>query len=262
MPASFPIRTQLVLFAAFFGNSAVCSVFPYVRNQSCLRRYGYSADCSVSPNVRDWLGLRRYGYSVACPVFPYVRFDVVCVGMGMVRSGWYSRTYAIGVVCVVLGMARLGWYSRACAVGSVCDGAGMVLVVGKGKGSRGSCWNHGTPCAERVCAVLSGSYLLRTFLNRSEDALARASCPKPGSTEARLAVMIWSKVLFFMVCSFRRVLRPSVSSSDGSVPSCRPRSVLCVFLFLVLLLCLHRTSGAVVRACRARRFLGISVGLS
>ena len=44
-----------------------------------------------------------------------------------------------------------------------------------------------------------------TFLNRPEDALARANWPKPGSMEARLELRIWLKVsLFFMMFPFGR----------------------------------------------------------
>ena len=55
-------------------------------------------------------------------------------------------------------------------------------------------WNRGKP------------YLLRTFFIRSEEALASANWPKPGSMEARLALMIWLKVSFFMVLPFGRPL--------------------------------------------------------
>ena len=53
-------------------------------------------------------------------------------------------------------------------------------------------WNRGKP------------YLLRTFFIRSEEALASANWPKPGSMEARLALMIWLKVSFFMMFPFGR----------------------------------------------------------
>ena len=55
-------------------------------------------------------------------------------------------------------------------------------------------WNRGKP------------YLLRTFFIRSEEALASANWPKPGSMEARLALMIWLKVSFFMMFPFGRPL--------------------------------------------------------
>ena len=72
-------------------------------------------------------------------------------------------------------------------------------------------------------------YLLRTFLNRSEEALARANWPKPGSTDARLALMIWSKVLFFMVLFLSPRCRPVFP--DGLFFPCRrPRIVYVFFL--------------------------------
>ena len=62
--------------------------------------------------------------------------------------------------------------------------------------------NRGSPPCD---SLESGKpYLLRTFFIRSEEALASANWPKPGSMEARLALMIWLKVSFFMVFPFGR----------------------------------------------------------
>ena len=80
-------------------------------------------------------------------------------------------------------------------------------------------WNRGKP------------YLLRTFFIRSEEALASANWPKPGSMEARLALMIWLKVSFFMVLL-----------SDGRLSSsfvffCVARLVASLFSYLCIFCC-------------------------
>ena len=62
----------------------------------------------------------------------------------------------------------------------------------------------GTAAARHVIRWNRKPYLLRTFFIRSEEALASANWPKPGSMEARLALMIWLKVSFFMVFPFGR----------------------------------------------------------
>jgi hypothetical protein len=282
-------------FASVWG-TAVRPVFLYRRFGCGLRRYGDSAAGPVFPYVRDWPGLRRFENGVVCLVFPYRCFRVGYVVMGIVRQARYSHTYAIGVVCVDLRIVRIARYSLTDVLGAVCGGMGIVrqaryphyvrfrvglrrfgdsvfclvfpcvrfrrrwcALAGFGRAKRGpvAVWTMG-PLVRKACV---SPYLLRTFLNRSEEALARANWPKPGSTDARLALMIWSKVLFFMVFFLsprsRHVFLPT-----SVFPCRRPRVVCLCFSFLVLLLCLHRTSGGGVAACRARLFFCISVGLS
>ena len=44
----------------------------------------------------------------------------------MVRSVWYSRTFAIGLFCVGLGIPRIVEYSQTFAIGSLYVGLGIV----------------------------------------------------------------------------------------------------------------------------------------
>ena len=110
-------------------------------------------------------------------------------------------------------------------------------------------WNRGKP------------YLLRTFFIRSEEALASANWPKPGSMEARLALMIWLKVSFFMVFPFGRppvFLLLSSSASRGSSLRCFLVSVSSV----VFLLCLHYRQEGMRTSCRNRHFYCRLIGSS
>lgn len=104
-------------------------------------------------------------------------------------------------------------------------------------------WNRGKP------------YLLRTFFIRSEEALASANWPKPGSMEARLALMIWLKVSFFMMFPFGR---PPVFLLLSSSASCGA-SLLVVFLSLYLLLffCCAFTIGR--KVCVRHAAIAISI---
>ena len=47
----------------------------------------------------------------------------------MVRSVWYSRTFAIGLFCVGLGIPRIVEYSQTFAIGSLYVGLGIVGSV-------------------------------------------------------------------------------------------------------------------------------------
>ena len=108
---------------------------------------------------------------------------VVCIGMGILCGWRYSRTAVLCSVCVGLGIVGIAWYSRAYACGTVCDGLGIVGFVRYPRTdalhvrayARGpvAVWTMG-PLAE-VCAPCA--YLLRAFLNSSEDASARAVGP-------------------------------------------------------------------------------------
>ena len=114
-------------------------------------------------------------------------------------------------------------------------------------GNRGS-----SPCD----SLESGKpYLLRTFFIRSEEALASANWPKPGSMEARLALMIWLKVSFFMMFPFGR---PPVFLLLSSSASCGA-SLLVVFLSLYLLLffCCAFTIGR--KVCVRHAAIAISI---
>lgn len=104
-------------------------------------------------------------------------------------------------------------------------------------------WDRGKP------------YLLRTFFIRSEEALASANWPKPGSMEARLALMIWLKVSFFMMFPFGR---PPVFLLLSSSASCGA-SLLVVFLSLYLLLffCCAFTIGR--KVCVRHAAIAISI---
>lgn len=113
--------------------------------------------------------------------------------------------------------------------------------------------NRGSPLCD---SLESGKpYLLRTFFIRSEEALASANWPKPGSMEARLALMIWLKVSFFMMFPFGR---PPVFLLLSSSASCGA-SLLVVFLSLYLLLffCCAFTIGR--KVCVRHAAIAISI---
>lgn len=111
----------------------------------------------------------------------------------------------------------------------LCD-----LRIGK-KGERGAV--APAPC------LPSGkrSYLLRTFLKRSAEALARANWPKPGSMEARSELMIWSKVLFFMMFPFTWL---GGASFLLVIPLAAAVSLYCVCLFSSFFCCAFILSQA------------------
>lgn len=84
---------------------------------------------------------------------------------------------------------------------------------------------------------------------------------KPGSMEARLALMIWLKVSFFMVFPFGRppvFLLLSSSASRGSSLRCFLVSVSSV----VFLLCLHYRQESMRTSCRNRHFYCRLIGSS
>lgn len=119
----------------------------------------------------------------------------------------------------------------------------------------------GTAAARHVIRWNRKAYLLRTFFIRSEEALASANWPKPGSMEARLALMIWLKVSFFMVFPFGRppvFLLLSSSASRGSSLRCFLVSVSSV----VFLLCLHYRQESMRTSCRNRHFYCRLIGSS
>lgn len=55
-------------------------------------------------------------------------------------------------------------------------------------------------------------YLLKTFLNKVEEALAKANWLRPASMETVLALAIWSKVLFCIFLPFTRLVVSFVGS--------------------------------------------------
>ena len=119
----------------------------------------------------------------------------------------------------------------------------------------------GTAAARHVIRWNRKAYLLRTFFIRSEEALASANWPKLGSMEARLALMIWLKVSFFMVLPFGRppvFLLLSSSASRGSSLRCFLVSVSSV----VFLLCLHYRQESMRTSCRNRHFYCRLIGSS
>ena len=84
---------------------------------------------------------------------------------------------------------------------------------------------------------------------------------QPGSMEARLALMIWLKVSFFMVFPFGRppvFLLLSSSASRGSSLRCFLVSVSSV----VFLLCLHYRQESMRTSCRNRHFYCRLIGSS
>ena len=103
-------------------------------------------------------------------------------------------------------------------------------------------WNRGKP------------YLLRTFFIRSEEALASANWPKPGSMEARLALMIWLKVSFFMVFPFGR---PPVFFFCLLLRRAARRFVVFLSLYLLLFFCCAFTIGR--KVCVRHAAIAISI---
>lgn len=103
-------------------------------------------------------------------------------------------------------------------------------------------WNRGKP------------YLLRTFFIRSEEALASANWPKPGSMEARLALMIWLKVSFFMMFPFGR---PPVFFFCLLLRRAARRFVVFLSLYLLLFFCCAFTIGR--KVCVRHAAIAISI---
>ena len=112
--------------------------------------------------------------------------------------------------------------------------------------------NRGSP----LCDPLESGkpYLLRTFFIRSEEALASANWPKPGSMEARLALMIWLKVSFFMVFPFGR---PPVFFFCLLLRRAARRFVVFLSLYLLLFFCCAFTIGR--KVCVRHAAIAISI---
>lgn len=112
--------------------------------------------------------------------------------------------------------------------------------------------NRGSPPCD---SLESGKpYLLRTFFIRSEEALASANWPKPGSMEARLALMIWLKVSFFMVFPFGR---PPVFFFCLLLRRAARRFVVFLSLYLLLFFCCAFTIGR--KVCVRHAAIAISI---
>lgn len=88
-------------------------------------------------------------------------------------------------------------------------------------------------------------YLLKTFLNKVEEALAKANWLRPASMETVLALAIWSKVLFCIFSSFHAA-----------------RRFVCWFMLRAepfVLLWLHCRHSSGVKSRRFRRFFCIFI---
>ena len=69
------------------------------------------------------------------------------------------------------------------------------------------CWTGSSQQPRRLIKTFMESYLLKAFLNKVEEALAKANWLRPASMETVLALAIWSKVLFCIFSSFHAVRR-------------------------------------------------------
>lgn len=113
----------------------------------------------------------------------------------------------------------------------------------------------GTAAARHVIRWNRKAYLLRTFFIRSEEALASANWPKPGSMEARLALMIWLKVSFFMVLPFGRP--PGFLFFCLLLRRAARRFVVFLSLYLLLFFCCAFTIGR--KVCVRHAAIAISI---
>ena len=217
-----------------------------VSTARCSRTYATGLVCVGMGMLRGW---------------QYPHTDVlgsVSVGSGILRSVWYPHTDVLGSVCVGTGIVRPVRYPRIDAfdVVSVGSGIGRLVCAGMRKGVPWPVWTGG-PLWRKVCVALLVEDLPEQVgggLGEGELAEARVDGREVGVDDLVEGAVLHGVVPFAAV--------PARLSGRSLLPLPPAADRLCVFSFLVLLLWLHRTSAGGVRACRARLFFCISVGLS